>query len=521
MSYSRKTFLTASAAATSWLAFGKDIDHSSNKKPNILFILADDLGWMDTGAYGSQFYETPVIDQLAKEGMLFTNAYTASPLCSPTRASILTGQYPARLRITTPACHLPPRDKFIEIGKKSANWQRVVTPQAKRYLPLETQTIAETLRDNGYATSFFGKWHLGHKKWWADQHGFDYMVGGTQHPGPPSFWSPYSIPTIPDKKKGEYLSDRIHNDAITYLKNREDKNKPFFMCMWEFAVHAPFGGRKALMEKYKNKKDPRGKQASPTMGSMIEAMDTGIGRLLKTIKEVGEDDNTIIIFYSDNGGNMYNLVDNDIPPTNNAPLRSGKGNNYEGGVRVPCIIKWPGVIEAGSKSNELISSVDFYSTLMTMAGLKMNPEKTDDGKDITPILKGDSFKEERAIFSDFPHYTPATGNLPNVWVRKGEFKLMRFYGRGPGIKDEYELYNLEKDIGERNNLAAKLPEVVKKLSILIDEHLENIDAVMPIPNPAYIDGKNIPKPNPKHAPDRFLRNAGSKKKKRPSKKNNK
>lgn len=481
----RRGFLKVAGVFSLMPACFKASAAPDQKLPNIVFILADDLGLMDSDLYGSKYYETPNLRRLAKRGMMFTNAYAASPLCSPTRASILTGKYPARLRITTPACHLPPLDPTQPLlAKKASPNHKMVTPQSRRFLPLEEYTFAEAFEDAGYKTSFIGKWHLGlEEKYWPKNQGFQYDLGAP-NPGPPSYFSPYRFKTIPDGPEGEYITDRITDEAVKYLDNHKDG--PFMLCHWHFAVHAPFQAKEDITKKYRNRKDPRGKQDCPVMASMIQSMDESVGRVIDKIDSLGIADNTIIIFMSDNGGNMYNEVEG-TTPTNNYPLRGGKGNSYEGGTREPCIIVWPKVVIPNTRCDEIITSTDFYPTMLEMVGIKPRKDNALDGVSIVPLLKGKSKLSREAIFCHFPHYVPATNNLPCTYVRKGEWKLMRIYGEGPDRTNAYELYNLKDDVGEQNNLAKTMPSKVKELDHLIDQFLEDTDAIIPVKNPAYRD----------------------------------
>ncbi len=452
-------------------------------RPNIVFFLADDMGWMDSDLYGSEYYKLPNLKRLAKKGMMFTNAYSANPLCSPTRASIMTGKYPNRLNMTSPSCHLPPlKEGRSLMPQKGPVNHKMLTPDVRRFLPLEEYTIGEAFRDAGYKTGFIGKWHLGLKpKHWPKQQGFDYDMGAP-HPGPPSYFSPYQIETIPDGPTGEYITDRLTEEAVGFIQN--NRAKPFFLALWHFAVHAPFQAKDDITRNYRDIKDPRDKQKSPVMASMLQSMDESLGKIMNKLQELGLIDNTVIVFVSDNGGNMYDLVQGECP-TNNAPLRGGKGNTYEGGCRVPCVITWPGVIKQASKCDQMVTTVDLYPTLVEMADIEPNPKQVFDGVSIVPLLKGKSKLDRDAVFCHFPHYIPATQSIPNTWVRKGDWKLIRFYGEGPNRTNSYELYNLREDIGENYNLAAKYPEKVIQLDKLIDRFLKKTNTIELKPNPAY------------------------------------
>jgi arylsulfatase A-like enzyme len=452
------------------------------KKPNIIFVLADDLGWMDITVNGSKYYDTPNMERLAKRGMVFKNAYTASPLCSPTRASILTGKYPARFHFTTPGGHLPPNPDEVLMRDKAAPWQKVITPASRTFMPLEELTIAENLTKNGYNTGFIGKWHLGQNPYNPENQGFDYNVAGGPNPGPPSYFSPYHIKNLTDGPPREYITDRITDEALRFIENKKDST--FFLCMWEFAVHAPYQGKLSLVKEYENKVDPRGKQDSPIMAAMIKSLDESMGRIMDKLDELKISDNTIIIFTSDNGGNMYDIV-NGKNPTNNYPLRGGKGNIYEGGVRVPLIISWPGKTKPGSVSEEIVSSIDFYPTILEIANSTAQKGQILDGRSLVPVLTGNSHLKREAVFCHFPHYVPATNNYPSTSVRKGDWKLIRFYGEGPGRTDKLELYNLKDDLGEERNLVLKYKARVKNLNRLITRHVEDIDGLFPVSNPDF------------------------------------
>jgi arylsulfatase A-like enzyme len=478
--------------------FGQD-----DTAPNIILILADDLGWRDTGVYGSTFYETPNIDALAARGVRFTDAYSASPLCSPTRASILTGQYPGRLRLTTPACHLPQEVLDPVLPERASSSQKAVTPQTRTRLPNEEYwTIAESLQAVGYTTGFFGKWHLGRAPYIPEQQGFETVVGGRHHPGPPnkpggpgSFFGPWDCETVPDSPDGAHISNVITDEAIRFLERNASQavgTDPFFMAMWYYDVHAPFEAIEELKVKYAAKAEPDNPQHCPTMGGMIDILDQNMGRLLSSVERLGLDENSVIIFASDNGGNMYNEVDG-TTPTNNWPLRNGKGNIYEGGQRVPLIVVWPGRIGEGRVESTVVSSIDFYPTILEILSLEPQTDQILDGQSFAPLLFDDiedrdarcETLEERPLFCHFPHYVPATTNLPSTSVRLGDYKLLRFYADNEDQTDRLELYDLSQDIGERNNLALAMPELAQEMNALIDGFLEETQSLTPAPNPSY------------------------------------
>lgn len=456
------------------------------KRPNFVFILIDDMGWMDAGCYGSKYYDTPNIDKLAKQGILFTDAYAANPLCSPTRASILTGKYPARLKITSPAGHLPklPADKPL-LAKQAQPWQKTITPISRRYLPLDEYTIAEALRKLGYETGFIGKWHLGKDSiYWPENQGFNVNIGGAGNPGPPSYHSPYRLNNLKDGPKGEYITDRLTDEALRFIESNH-KN-PFLLFLWHFGVHGPWGHKEEITKCYLDKKDPRGRQNNPIMASMLESIDESVGHVMDKLDELGLFENTIVFFFSDNGGNIHSRIGPDeLSPTNNYPLRGGKATIYEGGTREPLIIRWPGVIRAGSRCSEVVSSIDFYPTILEITGARAKQGQILDGQSILPLLKQSGKLKRQAIFCHFPHNTPATGNIASTYVRCGSFKLIRFYHDGQDGNHRYELYNLAEDISEENDLAATYPQMVKQLDALIEEHLKETGALVPIPNPRY------------------------------------
>lgn len=445
-------------------------------KPNIVFILTDDLGWADLGCYGSTFYETPNLDQLAKQGTRFTDAYAACNVCSPTRASILTGKYPARLHLTD---WLP--------GRADAPNQKLKRPVIRKFLPLEEVTLAEALREAGYQTAFFGKWHLGEDEAHFPQaQGFDLNVGGCGKGHPPSYFSPYGIPTLKDGPKGEYLNDRLTDEVLTYIE--KSKDKPFLVYLAHYAVHTPLQAKPEDIAKYKAKASGlssekpvfstenglkvRQVQSHPVYAAMVGSMDESVGRIMDKLHALGLEKNTIIIFSSDNGG----LSINEGTPTSNLPLRAGKGWAYEGGVREPLIIRWPGVAQPGSVSGGLVISTDYYPTILEMAGLPPRPEQHMDGQSIVPLLKNHTLPE-RPVFWHYPHYSNQ-GGTPNGVVRLGNFKLVEWYEDG-----RTELYNLDADIGEQDDLTRRLPEKSAELTRLLHDWRNLVDAQMPTPNP--------------------------------------
>lgn len=431
-------------------------------KPNIIFILADDLGWTDGGCFGSKFYETPNIDRLATQGMRFTDNYSACTVCSPSRAAIITGQYPARLHLTD----------FIP-GKVHTK-AKLSVPDWTMHLPLEVPNLAKTLKSAGYATANIGKWHLGEAAFWPEKQGFDLNVAGCDMGHPPSYFSPYKIPTLTEGPQGEFLSDRLTNEAIKFIE--QNKDRPFFVYLPHYAVHHPVMAKPEVIAKYKSKVNPKAPHKRPEYAGLIESVDDSVGRLLAKLEELKLSENTVVIFTSDNGG--LSTI------TNNLPLRAGKGSAYEGGVRVPLIIKWPGVTKPGSLCHTPVIGVDFYPTLLAMTGVMPSPGVVD-GESIEPLLRQSGSIKRDAIFWHYPHYHQ-TGGTPHGAIREGDFRLVEFYE-----DNHVELYNLKEDIGETNDLAAALPEKTAALRQKLHDWRQHVDAQMPTPNPKY-DPKATP-----------------------------
>jgi arylsulfatase A-like enzyme len=471
-------------------------------KKNVLFILADDLGWADTTLYGhTQFYKTPNLERLAKRGMLFTRAYSASPLCSPTRSSILTGLSPARTGITTPNCHVPQVVLEATIGKSAPPGSKAIMPVPPTRLKTEYRTLAESLKDAGYATGHFGKWHLGAEPYSPLQQGFDVDVPHWPGPGPAgSYVAPWKFkdfdhdPDVPD----QHIEDRMAKEAVAFMEKHKDG--PFYLNYWMFSVHAPFDAKKALIEKYRASVNPADAQRSPTYAAMVESMDDAIGTLLDTLDRLKLADRTIIVFTADNGGNMYNEVDG-TTPTSNRPLRGGKATVFEGGIRVPCIVDWPGITTAGTRNDTIVQSSDFYPTLLAGLGIAPLPDQRFDGVDILPALRGQPLARE-AIFTYFPHEPGVPDWLPPaVAVHSGDWKLIRIFHGGENGAHRHLLFNLRDDLGEKNNLAAQQPARVQELDALIAKFLADTKAVAPIPNPKFdpakyhpeLEGKQVPK----------------------------
>ncbi len=458
---------------------------------NVVFIMADDLGWADSEPYGSRFYQTPQLNRLAATGVRFTEAYAANPLCSPTRASVLTGQYPGRLRFTTPAGHLPQVVLDATMPSDGSPTEPATNGQSNTRLTNDAYTLGELFQDGGYRTAFMGKWHLGDKPFVPENQGFEFVVGGRHHPGPPppgGFFSPWDIDTIPASPQGSHIADVVTDQALAFIETSAANAEPFFLCLWPYDVHAPFQGKADLIKKYENRVDPNDPQQLPVMGAMIETMDNNLGRVLDQLEASGITDHTVVIFYSDNGGNMYDRVDG-LLPTSNVPLSGGKAMSYEGGVRVPLIVRWPGVTKAGATSDALVTSPDFFPTFAESLGLKASADLVMDGVNLLPALRGEPLDRD-AIYCHFPHYMgnpQIVGwmNRPNTTVRRGGWKLHKFYADGEGQSDRFELYDLSIDIGETHDVAADHPQLVAELATLIEQHVADIDGMIPVANPNY------------------------------------
>lgn len=446
-------------------------------KPNIVLILADDLGWTDLSCYGSEFYETPNIDRLARDGMKFTQAYSACTVCSPTRAAILTGKYPARLHVTDWIPGLPPENP------------KLLVPDWTKYLPLEEVTLAEALRSAGYVTASLGKWHLGEEGYFPEKHGFDINLGGSSAPNPPSYFAPYKIATLPEGPKGEYLTDRMGAEAARFIE--KNKDKPFFLYFPLFAVHTPIQGKQELIQKYRAKKRPGQKQVNAMYAAMVESMDDSVGRIRGKLDELKLAGRTIVIFASDNGGR--------VPTTSNYPLRAGKGSCHEGGTRVPLIIHWPSVTKPGSVCETPVISMDLFPTSLEIAGLKTAAAKGVDGVNLIPLLRQEGELKRDALFWHYPHYQhyQQGGTIPYGAVRAGDYKLIEVFD-----DMRVELYNLREDLGEQRNLAGQMPEKVNELRTRLHAWRKEVGAQMPTRNPAYDPSK------PEHDPTKSKKAVG-------------
>lgn len=482
------------------------------KQPNILLILADDLGAHDVGCFGSTYYKTPNIDALAKRGVKFTQAYAASPLCSPTRSSILAGVYPARSGITSPVCHLPEIRLEKKLSKPTPAMRAVNAESLTRMKP-EYFTLAESLHEAGYATAHFGKWHLGFNHDAKDHfepkdQGFDLDFPHTPNASGPGggYLAPWKFIKDPGitGDPGEHIEDRMSLEAAKFI--RTHKNQPFFVNYWAYSVHSPWNARRDYISEFEKTADPKNPQHNPLYAAMVRSLDDGVGNLLKAIDEAGVADNTIILFFSDNGGWAYPPKTTDpegfaeMPATSNLPQRSGKASLYDGGTREPCIFVWPGKTKPDTVNDALFQSTDIYPTLLAMCGIKPHANVKLDGFDQSLTLIGDPSPRDR-LFCHFPHGTPEQvehipGFLPGTYVRKGEWKLIRFYADNDDGSDRFELYHLKNDAGETKNLSTEKLEVVHELNELINGFLKDTEAVVPVRNPNFNNAVTT-KPGPK------------------------
>lgn len=454
------------------------------ERPNIIMILVDDLGWRDVGSYGSELYETPAIDALARAGLSFSSAYASSPLCTPTRASILTGQTVGRLRITVPQGHIAKHNLNPQEVEFGAPGLPMASPETANRLPLDAITLSKLLKDAGYATAFMGKWHLGHAPYIPENYGFDHVIGGRAFPGPPppGFFGPWNPKTtnMPVVEGNPNADDVLGDEAVRFI---ESADEPFFLALWFFNVHAPFDAYPELIAKYAPETEHTQYQKSAIMAAMIETLDRNVAKVVEVLDRLGLEENTLILFTSDNGGNMYDRPEG-VNPTNNFPLRGGKGNNYEGGSRVPMIVKWPGKVAENQWTDTIAISYDFFPTLLEVAGVATPPDAVLDGVSLVDAFDG-SVMPRPPITSMFGHTVFATGNIANVWVRDGDWKLLRFFHAGSNQTDRFELYDLSTDPGENVNLSHRYPDKVAELNDWLTMHLAESATLLPRRNPRY------------------------------------
>ncbi len=454
---------------------------TEKQPPNFVFILIDDLGWADVKCnYPASFYDTPNIDKLAKSGVRFTYAYAAHPVCSPTRAALMTGKHPNRVNITDWIPGHDPKNRPL------------LGPQDGTELPLEEVTLAEKLKEKGYRTCYIGKWHLGDEGYFPEDQGFEINIGGHHRGSPPGgYYSPYENPKLEDGPEGEYLTDRLTEESIRFIEaNREN---PFFLYLAFYTVHTPIQAAEGHFEKYRAKREalnleevPHKKegegftkliQENAAFASMVEAMDENVGRVIHALEKNGLDENTWIIFTSDNGG--LSTLHRKNAPTSNGPLRAGKGWCYEGGIRVPLIIDGPEVSQPGSVTNDPAVSMDFYTTVLNLAGVEHD---SNDGVNLLPLLTEGKKLQRDELFWHYPHYHGSSWK-PGSALRKGNWKLVVHY------EDERtELFNLADDPGEETDVSAQFPEKAEELKVILNKKLEETGAKFPEPNPRYEEG---------------------------------
>jgi arylsulfatase A-like enzyme len=437
-------------------------------RPNIVFILIDDLGWSDLGCSGSRYYETPNIDRLAGQGMRFTDAYAAAPVCSPTRASILTGKYPARLHLT----------EVIGAVERPRPSQRLLGAKGRGFLPVEEISLPKALKPRGYVSACIGKWHLGGEGTLPENHGFDVNLGATEAGTAPGGYFKFHTPTL-TLREGEYLTDRLTEEAEKFMER--NRNNPFFLYLPHYAVHTPFQAKPELVAKYKAKARPYQDQSNPTYAAMIESVDDSVGRILKKLDELNLAQRTLVFFFSDNGG-LSLTTGRTEPATSNAPLREGKGSLYEGGIRVPLIVRGPGVAKPGTLCDVPVSSIDFYPTILEMSGAGLRPEQVVDGRSLVPLFKQEGAWNRDALYWHYPHYDGERVyySAPCGAVRKGDYKLVEYFEDG-----KLELYNLKENPGERHDLSTVQPEKARELHQLLRAWQHDVGALLPTPNPDY------------------------------------
>ncbi|TDI69077.1 MAG: DUF4976 domain-containing protein [Bacteroidetes bacterium] len=459
-------------------------------RTNVVLLIVDDLGWADTGVYGSSFYETPNIDELAERGIRFINFYAASPVCSPTRASIMTGKHPARVKITN------------WIGGEQKG--QLLQATYGRHLPLEEVTFAERFQAAGYTTAFLGKWHLGSDGYLPEDQGFDLNIGGHDAGQPGSYFYPYEhpnndywdVPGLGGGKKGEYLTDRLTDESIAFIKDHVDD--PFLLVLSYYNVHTPLQAKEELIEKYKQKAASlkpcadesftpesdrsvtRRCQDHPVYAAMVQSTDESLGRIRAELERLGISDRTAIVFVSDNGGLSTLSAGRMSMPTSNHPLRAGKGWLYEGGIRVPFMILWPGMTEPGAVRYSPATTMDIAPTIEEMAGLPPRELSARDGVSLVALVKSDSNDVNRSLFWHFPHYH-GSGNRPSGAVLDGRYKLVEWLEDG-----SLELFDLESDPSELNNIALFEPSTTERLRQLLHDWREGVDAEMPTPNPDWL-----------------------------------
>ena len=438
-------------------------------RPNIVFILVDDMGWADGGCFGSRFYQTPAIDSLARSGVRFTCAYAACVVCSPTRAALMTGKYPARLHIT----------EWIP-GEPAPRNSRFTLPDWQQHLPLQETTLATALKRLGYATAHIGKWHLGGGEFLPQHQGFDTNIAGGETGHPASYFWPYGatnnehrVPGLSARggRKGEYLTDQLTDEALKFIE--ANKERPFYLNFCHYAVHAPLMGKQELIDEAADRPGADG-QSNKVYYAMLRSVDESVRRIVKKLDDLQLADHTLVVFTSDNGGAVHF---GRPPATSNSPLRNGKGSAYEGGLRVPLIVKMPGLTRPGTVCDTPVITMDFFPTLLELAGADRSAGRTAlDGVSIVPLLRGQSQTPHPELFWHYPHYWNGGKVSPYGVARVGEWKLIRFYETG-----REELYHLNSDLSEEHDLAESNPAKRKELSARLDQWLKEVGAQLPVP----------------------------------------
>jgi arylsulfatase A-like enzyme len=466
-------------AVCAGLIFAGTVDgHAAETRPNIIVILADDLGWSDLACYGADLHQTPNLDRLAADGVRFTDAYAGSSVCTPTRAALMTGRHPARLGMTI----------WAEATEEPPKPERLIPPPAEHNLPLSETTIAEHLQAAGYQTALVGKWHLGDPKHYPEAQGFNINIGGTLWGAPQTFFYPYSgsglygqefryVPHLEFGAPGEYLTDRLTDEALKVIDRCGEQ--PFFLYLAHHAPHTPIEAKEAEVAMFQRQLTPSLHHQNAAYAAMIKSLDESVGRIREHLNKRGLAERTLIIFTSDNGGFVGKERGRSMPVTSNWPLRSGKGALYEGGIRVPLLVSWSGVTPAGKECHEPVVTMDLFVSMLAAAGIKTQQSVALDGLSLLPVLKDPSGKLDRdALYFHYPHYYHSTS--PVSAIRMGDQKLVEFYEDG-----RTELYNLRSDIGELRDLASSQPQAAAELKQRLHDWRQNVGARLPTTNPNY------------------------------------
>lgn len=487
------------------LLTGAPVLSAESPRPNIIFILADDFGWSDANCYGNTFHETPNIDRLAQAGMRFTNFHTTSPVCSPARASVLTGLYAERLGMTQPACHIELVTMKAFLPRAADPSDKLVTPKSTTRLDTTFSTFPKALQAADYHTGHLGKWHLGLPPYTPLNHGFDVDNPGWHMHGPSrTYIGPEKYNDNFALAKDEHLEDRMADEAVKFIE--ANKHHPFFLNYWAFSVHSPFVAKPELIEKYREKAKSLPEDAphrNPLYAAMVQSLDEAVGRILDAVEEAGIADHTIIVFTADNGPENLSIAKAgheqwsngdeeifEIPLTSSAPYSGGKGSIHEGGTRVPLMVVWPGKVSPGSVSDALFSGADFFPTLLEMAAVPV-PEVEIDGISQVPALM-EVGSPRKTLYGYWPNYPPERLRkegveqcTPAAWIQDSGYKLVCYFLEGPDGQDRLELYNLSADPGETQDLAKQEPERAARLREMLREHHEDTGALIPFPNPNY------------------------------------